>query len=69
MVRKNTQKNWIVGIVFIKERNGSLGAGKKKSRDLRDFGSCPDRTRTHTNRTRICCATITPQGKSLSAQK
>lgn len=66
MVRKNTQKNWIVGIVFIKERNGSLGAGKKKSRDLRDFGSCPDRTRTHTNRTRICGATITQQGKKAT---
>ena len=29
MVRKNTQKNWIVGIVFIKERNGSWERAKK----------------------------------------
>ena len=31
MVRKNTQKNWIVGIVFIKERKGSFGSGQKKN--------------------------------------
>lgn len=30
---------------------------------------CPDRIRTHTNRTRICGATITQQGKCKCAAK
>ena len=42
---------------------------KSESRKEIQIFCCPDRIRTHTNRTRICGATITQQGKYKCAAK